>query len=442
MAQFRSTADILDLALQHAGEVTNGNSPYETQALNYLNRVHFTLIAGGTIPIGKDTTVEIDEVWPWSRAQSPIILELQPKYDSGSVTLTQGSEVGAFSSAPAVSLRGYHLKIEGRDEWFKIAEHTAASTAFELDAAYPDETGSGLNYRAMKLDYDVVPDYITVNSSNNYFQFSKTAGGGSVITASLTNGVYTPSALITHVATVATAAAGGPTITGAYSTVTRKFTLTSDLAGATSFYIVGNGTQAGFSIHRDLGYDDETSSASAAAQTSTYVLGGICRLIEPFKIHKGASHEGSVFGIDAESFQRNYPFARITEGFPDRFTVVREGEDGTFTVRFNACPREKTRIEIEHVEIPRDLKDNATSIPRIPRKHVDVLEDATTFYLMLNKSDDRAAMYAQLLQGKLKAMIAQNRGTLARAGKYFGQIVSRLDLIPRRRKRLRFGEED
>jgi hypothetical protein len=429
LAQFRSTADILDLALIKAGEVTNGNSAYEIQALDYLNRVHLALVAGGTIPLGKDQTIQIDEVWPWSRAKSPTIIELQPKYTTGSITLTQGSEAGVFSAAPAASLKGYHFKVDGRSEWFKIGAHTAASTDFELDSAYPDDSGSGLTYIAVKLDYDIVPEFITVNTGNNKFQVQKASG--TTLTATLTAGVYAVADLITHVASVATAAAGGPTITGAYSTTTRKFSLTSDLAGATSFYIVGNGDQSGFSIHKALGFDDVTSSASSATQSSTYVLGGVCRLVEPFKIHKGA-FGSSVFGIDAEAFQRDYPFSTVGEGYPDRFTVIKEGSDGTFTVRFNRYPVDKTRIEVEHVPVPRDLQDSSSSIPLVPRKHVDVLEDATVFYLMLLKSDDRASAYAGLLQGKLGAMISQNRGALVRSGKDFGQITSRRDKMGRR----------
>lgn len=436
MAQFRSTADILDLVLINGGEVTNGNSSYETQVLNYLNRVHFTLVAGGTIPLGKDTTVEIDEVWPWSKCKNPIILELQPKYNTGSVTLTLGSEVGVFSAAPTISLKGYHFKIDNRDEWFKIAEHTANSVNFEIDGAYPDASGSGLTFIAVKLDYDLVPDFITINSGNNKFQFQKVAG--TTLTATLTNGVYAPADLISHVATVVTTAASGPTITGSYSTTTRKFSLISNLAGPTVFIIIGNGDQAGFSSHRILGYDDVASS-SAGTQTSTYVLGGVTRIIEPIKIHKG-SGDGSISGVDSEAYQRNYPINSVREEYPTRFSVIKESTDGTLTLRFNAYAAYKTRIEIEHVSVPHDLKDDSTSIPLVPRKHVDVLEDAGTFYLMLNKSDDRAQTYAQLVQGKLLAMISQNRGVLVRAGKNFGQTIPRVDQLGRRQRR-QFPEE-
>lgn len=439
MAQFRSTSDTLDLALTNAGEVTNGNSPYETQVLNYLNRVYFTLITGGTIPIGKDTTVTIDETWPWAKAKAPLILEVQPKYDTGSVTLTLGSEVGAFSAAPSVSLQGWHLKVIGRDEWFKIAIHSAASTAFEIDGAYPDATGSGLTYMAVKLDYDLVPDFITINDGNNKLQFQEAAGV--TLTATLTNGVYSPSDLATQVQTQLNATGGTPAYTVTYSSTTRKFTIASDRASSAVFVLVGNGSQAGFSAHKTLGFDDEDTT-NAASVTSTYVLGGIARLVEPMKIHKGSSQLGSVFGIDAESFQRDYPFALLEEGYPDRFAVIKESADGTLTIRFNSYPSVKTRVEVEHVAIPRDLKDNSNSIPLIPRKHVDVLEDAATFYLMINKSDDRAQIYANLVQGKLNAMIAQHRGALVKSGREFGRIVPRPDLIRQGKRRLIYGDRN
>lgn len=438
MAQFRTTADILDLALINAGEVTNGNSPYESQTLNYLNRVHYTLVSGGTIPIGKDLTVEIDEIWSWSKAKSPLILELQPAYETGTVTLTQGSEAGVFSSAPTSSLVGWHIKIEGRDEWFKIASHTASATAFELDAAYPDSSGSGLSFIAAKLDYDLIPDYIIVNDGNNKIEFQETAG--TTLTGTLTNGTYTPSDLISHVATVMNSTGGTPVYTGSYSTTTRKFTIASDRGGGAVFVLVGTGSNAGFSIHKTLGFDDENTT-NAASVTSTYVLGGISRLIEPFRIHKGAGLDYQAYGTDAESFHRNYPFCSVIERCPDRFCVLKESGDGTITVRFNAYPKDKTRVEVEYVPVPRDLKDNSSSIPLIPRKHVDILEDAATFYIMLNKSDDRAQVYANLMQGKLQAMKSQHRGSLQKTGNYFGRTIARRENMGPV-KRLRYGERN
>ena len=432
MAQFRTTADLLDLALSDAGEITNGNSPYETDALAYLNEVHMAIVSGGTIPIGKDSTVEIDETWPWAKSRRPLVLELQAKIETGTVSLTLSSEAGTFSSAPSVSVAGWYLRIPGRTGLFRIASHTAAATAFELDAAYPDTTGATLTYEVFKLDYDLTPDYLVIDSTNNKVEFQETAG--TTLTATLTSGSYTPSALATEVQTQMNTTGGTPVYTVTYSAITKKFTLASDRGGSSVFILVGTGSNSAQSAHRLLGFDDENTT-NAASITSTYILGGIARLVEPIKIHGGG--DWRITAIDPESFTRDYPFADIEEGYPDRFCVLSEAADGSFRLRFNRYPTDKTRIEIEYVEVPRDLKDNSSSIPLLPRKHVSVLKDAVVSYLYYRKNDDRLATAVNIMQGKLRAMISQHRGAQVRAGEHFGQIISRRDNV--RRKRLLFS---
>lgn len=430
MAQFRTTADIMDLALSNAGEVTNGNSAYEADLLNKLNRVHFTLCAGGTISLGKDQTVQIDETWPWAKARRPLVLELQPKFETGTVTLTLGSEAGTFSSAPSYSVAGWYIRLDGLEGVFRIASHTAASTSFELDAAYTDETTSTATFEVFKLDYELTPDYIVIDSSNTKIDFKKTSGGAE-LTATLTAGSYTPSALATHVGTQMTTAASGPTITGSYSSLTKKFTFTSDGAGSTTLLpLFATGTNQLISAHATLGFDDVDSSA-ALSHVSTYIQGGIARLIEPFRIHVGS--DGLVYGTDPEAFLRNNPLSSAAEGTPNSFTVIDEKPDGTIKVRMNRYVKEKTRVEVDHVPVPRDLKDSAGSIPLVPRKHIDLIEDAATFFIMLLKNDDRAIAYQNLVFGKLNAMIAQHRGSMLRSGQNFGQIISRPDNKIRRR---------
>ena len=422
MAQFRTTADIMDLALTNAGEVTNGNSAYETDLLNKLNRVHFSFLAGGTIALGPDATVEIDEVWPWAISRRPMILELQPKITTGTITATLGSEAITFSSGPSVSVAGWYLKIDGSEGVYRIASHTAASTSAELDGAWPLATVTGGSFSLYKLDYDLVPSYIVIDETNNKIDFKKTSGGG-VLTATLTAGSYTPADLITHVATQMTTAASGPTITGSYSAITRLFTLTSDAAGSTTLLpMFATGTNQKQSGHKVLGYDDE-DLAAGTTQTSVYPLGGIARLIEPFRVQRGGKME--ILGLDKESFGRSYSPNNIDEGVPTKFAVIFEGDSGDLKVRFNAYPSEKTRIEIDYVAVPRDLKDNAGSIPLVPRKFVDVLEDAATFYIMLLKHDTRMADYAGLVKGKLQAMVNQHRGALVRTGDSFGRLYPR-----------------
>lgn len=426
----------MDAALRKAGETTNGNSPYETDALEYLNFVHYTLLAGGTIPIGKDTTVEIDEVFPWALSRTPLILELQPKYETGSVSLTQGSEAGTFSSAPSASYEGWYMKIDGRSEVFRIAQHTAASANFELDSIYPDSTGSALTFEVFKLDYDLIPTHITVDATNNKIEFQETSG--TTLTGTITSGVYAISDYATAVKT-AMDAAGASTYTVTYSSTTRLFTIASNRTGGGGvFILVGTGSNAKYGAHRTLGFDD-VNSTDASSVASTYRFGGIARLVQPFEVHKGSGEEGQIFGIDPAAFKSNFPLSQIQEGIPERFCVFYEDEDGLMKVRFNAFPKNKTRFIVQFVPVPRDLKDSSASVPLIPRKFISVLEDAAAFRILLDKSDDRAQVYAQLAQGTLNAMVSQHRGGLERTGKYFGQIVSRPDNMRRFRRRNLFN---
>jgi hypothetical protein len=431
LAQFRTTADIMDLALTNAGEVTNGNSPYESDLLNKLNRVHFSFIAGGTIALGSDATVEVDEVWPWALSKRPMILELQPKITTGTVAITLGSEGVTFSSGPSVSVAGWYLKVDGKEGTYRIASHTAASTSAELDGAWPLTTVTAGTFTLFKLDYDLVPSYLVIDDTHNKLDFKKTSAG-STLTATLTAGAYTPSALATHVATQMTTAASGPTITGSYSSVTKLFSFTTDAAGTTTLIpYFATGTNQKQSAHKLLGFDDEDLSAGTT-HTSVYSLGGIARLVEPMRIQRGEKMQ--IYGLDKESFSRDFPPNEIQEGVPTKFSVIYEGDSGDLKVRFNKYPEEKTRIEIDYIPVPRDLKDNAGSIPLVPRKFVDILEDAATFYIMLLKHDNRAGEYAGLVKGKLQSIVNQHRGSLLRTGDSFGRIIPRRDGLGIRRR--------
>jgi len=434
LAQFRTTLDIVDSVLSRCGEVTNGNSAYESRALEFVNRIHRSIVAGGL-----EFNVDMDEIWVWARSQYPIILELKPKYNTGTVSLVKGSEAGSFSASVTDSVQGWHLQLDGRDGIYKIVTHAAGGTAFELDGAYDGDTGATLTYKAFKLDYDLVPTYLIIDSTNNKLDF-KTSAGGSILTATLTAGSYTPSQLATHVATQMTTIAAGPTITGSYSTITRKFTLSTNSAGATTLIPqFASGTNYYVSAHRLLGFDDE-DVAAATIHVSTYILGGIAKFIEPMTIHRGDFYRpNEVFGLDKARFKKDYSINRVEEGYPDNFCKIVESQDGMITVRFNKYPIVTTRVEVDWIPIPRDLKDNATSIPLIPRKFIDVLEYGASSDLMFEKEDTKADGFAQRTTTKLQAMMVQNRNELQKIGDHFGQVIARQDLYNYARRKLIYG---
>jgi hypothetical protein len=148
MANLTTTADLKAQVLTNAGEVTSGTSSYDTLALTYLNRAQLEVATGGSTFVP-----DLAEPWPWAKAQSPGVLRLVAPYAAGTVTVTNGSTSATLSAASSASLAGYYLAISGRPEYFRISAHTAATTALTLDAAYTDESGSGLSFNAYKLDY-------------------------------------------------------------------------------------------------------------------------------------------------------------------------------------------------------------------------------------------------------------------------------------------------
>lgn len=432
MAQFRTTADLVDIVLRKGGELTDGTSQYEEDVLEAINTVHQTIINGGN-----EFGVDMDEAWPWAKAAEPIVIELQPEVKDGSVSMTLGSEVGAFSSAPAESMEGRFLKVETLDDWFKIVTHSAGGTAFEIDSDYTGDTNGAAIFRVVKLDYKLEAQKVIINSENNKLDFEETSA--SELTATLTGGAYTPSELATEIKTQLDVA-GASTYTVTYSDQLGKYTLASDLAGGGNTFklLAQSGTNFAQSAYQTIGFDIE-DQATAASHTSTYRRNGIVRLYEPVTAFQMVNEEGNIYSLPEVEFKKEFPFTQIREGTPSHYTIVKHTEDGSMTIRFNRYPADPTRVELDFIAVPIDLKDNEQSLPLLPRSHIQILIYGGLFYLLTEKEDDKAQQYFQLAATKLKALVKQGKRNQLRAGKFFGSTVARREQIQGFRSRRRWA---
>lgn len=149
MSLLRTTPDLLNDALKKAGEKTDGTSEFLSDALDYMNEVYRTIMAGGNI-----FDIDCGEPWSWARSRYPMAMVLQPVLET-SGTLTQDSSNGTFTVAPTESQEGRYLRVTDRPEVYRIANHTAGQTAFTLDSAYADATGAGLSFKCIPLDYEL-----------------------------------------------------------------------------------------------------------------------------------------------------------------------------------------------------------------------------------------------------------------------------------------------
>ncbi len=434
MSQFRTTADILDEALERAGESSGGNSPYETSVLKFANKVHHAIIGGGNL-----LSLKVDEVWTWARARYPFALDLKPAYITGTVSMVEGDVNFTFSDAPTSSLEGWFIQVTNKPTVYRIMEHTASALVGVLDSAFVDD-GAAYSFRAFKLDYDLVPAYLYVDSNTDKVDFVET--GSTQISATLTHGSYTPAQLIAHVATKLSAA-GTCAYSGSYDSVLGTMTLTSDLAGGKIFTLLGaTGTNRRRSALPSLGYDRLDLSSSVADSTGSYVgkyvVNGISRLIEPFKVFMGQSCEPHITSTDLYNMEQDSPLAYTQEKIPDRFAKISEAADGTYVVRFNAYPAQRMKVLVEWIPVPIDLQDNASSVPLIPRKDLECLISGAAMFIAFEKSDDKFSAHMGMAKAQLEAMEKKNRSELFRTGPNFAQIITRPDMVAQRRK-LNYG---
>lgn len=428
MAQFRTTADILDEILQKAGEPTNGNSPYESLAVTYANKAHHAIIGGGNI-----FNLTVDEPWVWARSRFPIVIELEPAYTTGTITATVNDVNITFSSAPSASLEGWHLQVSGRPTVYKIMKHTAADTSAQLDSSFLEDSGV-YNFRAFKLDYEVIPAYVYVDNYNDKIDFQE-GTAFTTRTASLTHGAYTLSNLILHAAAQMDTAATS-SITGGYDSVLKQNAVTC----SSSFKMLGaTGSNKRRSALPLLGFD-RIDHTGAQTYTAAYTPNSIARLIEPFRIFSvpAGSDKEFIYSTDPIKMQEDYPISMTEQRIPDRFVRLTEENDGTVWVRFNAYPRYKTKIVMDWIPTPEDLQDNAASFPKLPRGDVDTLIHGAAAFIAFDKEDTKFDSLIKLTEAGLQSMKKKNHWLLHRTGEFFGQIVPRADLqvTPRR---LNFG---
>lgn len=424
MSQFRTTADILDEILQEAGEPTNGNSPYETLAITYANHALHAIIAGGSIH-----NLLVDEPWVWARARHPITLELQPAV-TASFIATADSTAITFDSAPASSVEGWHFQTQGKSTVYKIMNHTAGATNAQLDSGFIDSTG-GYTGRAFKLDYEVMPSYIYVDSYNDRINFQETAA--TTRTASLTHGTYTPAQLITQLGAALTAGGTG-TVSwgGTFNSVTRMFNITASV----NFKMLGaTGADYRRSMMPTLGFDflDYTGAQS---YTSSYAPNSVSRLIEPFKVH---SDQSQIFSTDPIRLEEDYPLCYVKESVPVRFARMGQDREGGLFVRFSSYPKDKTKLQIPWIPRPMDLQDNTASFVPLPREDIKTFVYCAAALLMFDKEDTKFDAMMKLAGAGLESMKQKNRLLLQRTGENFGQIVPRADLARIPGRRLTYG---
>ena len=131
MGDFRTSKQLLEGALKRAGEVPNSNSRHFEDTLTMMNEVYIDILSGAS-----KYKLHFGKAWTWAREAEPLFLTLKPKIED-TLTFTKGSTSGTFSAIQTDSLAGRHIKMDSRDEMYRIKTHVAGTNAFTLETARP-----------------------------------------------------------------------------------------------------------------------------------------------------------------------------------------------------------------------------------------------------------------------------------------------------------------
>lgn len=165
---YETTSELAVFVERELGHSVSGASSQRSDIVSQLDRAHKIVLGGGGILNydEKGQKLREEQLFAFARATNPKIVNTVAFIDSAdgssNVTATQGSNSISFGSDPngGVSVQGYHIRINGGDEVYRITAHTAAATTATLDAAFVDSNVAAQEFEIFKLQYTVGSDDI------------------------------------------------------------------------------------------------------------------------------------------------------------------------------------------------------------------------------------------------------------------------------------------
>lgn len=146
------------------------------------------------------------------------------------------------------------------------------------------------------------------------------------------------------------------------------------------------------------------------------------RVLSPMRAHRKHAHGDNIDGVPYGTLWRNTPLPNTPAGVPSEYAQLTERD-----VRFNAFTGSTdTPLRVSYLYFfqPADLTDSPTEEPVVPFPYRRVLSDIVTYWLHLDKNDDRADAAILAAKALLRAMQREHRKRLVVAGR-LGHIYPR-----------------
>lgn len=427
--------------LRICGERDDGNSPFDDAVIRYLDDVHKGLLSGGNL-FGMD----VGEAWTWAEAANPLVLTLEPMATGTISAASQWDSSITFTASPedpngdAVDPVGWYLSIDGYSDMYKVLVNTSGFD-YDIDGLITaDLDATDATVTLYKLDYNLKDSALAnllVTNKNNVVYYELDSSYGSV---TLTNGSYTQSSLLNAVASlIATATSATVSIytdskgqkqIGAPSSTTFSLLFASGDANLGSLPHYTNDSN----IHELLGFEKQDYTGQLYYKVP-YSNPAVLRITRPILTYRetpvfgqAAKDAGKIFMLDANTFTREFPLARLGRGVPTRFCVTEQNKQGIQAIRFNSVVEELVKIEMHYIPVPYTLVDSTDNYALVPTPFTKFLVYGASYYLLMDKSDSKAQQYFSMAQAELKAMISDNRKSLSLSGQNYGRLIPRANI--------------
>lgn len=159
MANFTTSADCINAALDRAGEPFDGTSEYESFALEAINRAYQGIYSGG-----EALAEDVHEAWWWLRSALPLTITLEPSIENLTANVTNNSASVTLSSVVSKDLDRWFVKFGGSSDVFRISAHTSGSASITLDSVFTGDANTADSCILRKLEYDLPSDCMTILS--------------------------------------------------------------------------------------------------------------------------------------------------------------------------------------------------------------------------------------------------------------------------------------
>lgn len=87
-------------------------------------------------------------LWPWLRHR--VEVQSESKFSTGTAAVTANSTTVTLTESPAISYKGYYFSIDGYNERYRVAQHSANSSTLTLESPYTGSANSTASFKIWK----------------------------------------------------------------------------------------------------------------------------------------------------------------------------------------------------------------------------------------------------------------------------------------------------